>query len=87
MGERTEEGLPIVTEETFMEFLKEYNLALENNNPEVTRKIEQDNPQIYRFLKLGMEGAPDKNSRIYYECGVQIVYELLKRQESNIRRG
>ena len=45
---RTLEGLPEVSEETFMEFLRNYNIASAENDPAVTRRIQEENPQIYR---------------------------------------
>ncbi len=80
---RTLEGLPAVTEETFMEFLRKYNIA--ENDPAVTRRIEEENPQIYRILNLGMQNAPSKEARAYYECGMQICYELLRRQSDALK--
>lgn len=83
MKKRTLEGLPVVTEKTFIDFLRNYNIGSENNDPEVTCRIEKENPQIYRILKIGTQQAPNKEARIYYECGMQICYELLRKQ-SNI---
>jgi len=77
---RTEDGLPIVTEQTFMKFLGIYDISSAENDPEVTRRIEAENPQIFRILRLGMKAAPTKEARAYYECGVQIAYELLRTQ-------
>jgi len=77
---KTLDGLPIVTEETFMELLKNYDISAERNDPEVTNKIKKENPQIYRILKIGMENAPNKEAKAYYECGMQICYELLRNQ-------
>lgn len=76
----TKEDLALVTEETFMEFLRSYDLTSITNDPEITERIKSENPQIYRILKLGMQAAPSKEARTYYECGIQIVYELLKKQ-------
>ena len=76
----TTDGLAVVTEEIFEEFLRNYKLNSPNNDPEVTKRIESENPQIYRILKIGMENAPTKEARAYYECGMQIVYELLRMQ-------
>lgn len=85
MGQRTtQDGLPVVTEETFMEFLREYDIA--TNDPEVTRRIRTENPQISRILKIGMQQAPSREARAYFECGMQIVYELLRRQKSKDRQ-
>ena len=82
---RTLEGLPKVTEETFMEFLRNYNIASAENDPAVTRRIQEENPQIYRILNLGMQNAPNKEARAYYECGMQICYELLRRQNDVLK--
>ena len=82
---RTPEGLPTITEETFMEFLKNYNISSVENNPEVTHRIKHENPQIYRILKIGMENAPSREARVYYECGMQICYELLRKQSSVLK--
>ncbi len=79
----TKDGLPVVTEKTFMEFLRNYDISSAKNDPEVTRRIEQENPQIHHILRLGMQNAPTKEAQAYYECGMQIVYELLRRQSSN----
>jgi len=78
----TEEGLPVVTEETFMEFLQKYDISSGNNEPEVTERIRRENPQIARLFRLGMENAPNKAARVYYETGVQIAYELLRLQSA-----
>lgn len=72
-------ALPTVSEEGLMKFLMIYNLSSGQNDPEVTERIKTENPQIYRMLKLGMEAAPTKEARAYYECGIQICYELLRR--------
>ncbi len=77
---RTKDGLPKVTEETFREFLKKYDISSAENDPEVTHRIQEENPQIYRILNLGMQNAPSKEARAYYECGIQICYELLRKQ-------
>ena len=77
---RTSEGLPKVTEETFMELLRNYDISSPENDPAVTRRIQEENPQIYRILKLGMQNAPTTEAKAYYECGMQICYELLRRQ-------
>lgn len=82
---RTLEGLPKVTEETFMEFLRNYNIASAENDPEVTRRIQEENPQIYRILNLGIQNAPTREARAYYECGMQICYELLRRQSDVLK--
>lgn len=85
MTERTLEGLPVVTEETFIEFLRNYDITSPENDPEVTHRIEQENPQIHRILRIGMKQAPNKEARSYYECGMQICYELLRRQSDVLR--
>lgn len=82
---RTLEDLPIVTEETFMELLRNYDLASPENDPAVTLKIQKENPQIYRILNIGMKNAPSKGARSYYECGIQICYELLRRQSDILK--
>ncbi|MEK6874786.1 MAG: hypothetical protein AABX52_03500 [Nanoarchaeota archaeon] len=80
------DGLPRVTEETFMDFLRVYDLSSAQNNPEVTLVIQRENPQIYRILQLGMKAAPTREARAYYECGMQICYELLRRQTDVSKR-
>ena len=80
MIKKTADGLPVVNESTFIAFVKSYPIASPENDPEVTRRIERENPQIYRLLRSGMQNAPNKEARAYYECGVQITYELLRRQ-------
>ena len=85
MMARTPEGLPQVSEETFIEFLRSYNIASDKNEPEVTRRIQKENPQIYRILKIGMQNAPNREAKVYYECGMQICYELLRRQSSVLK--
>ena len=82
---RTLEGLPKVTEETFMEFLRNYDISSVENDPSVTRRIQKENPQIYRILSLGMQKAPSEEARAYYECGIQICYELLRRQNDVLK--
>ena len=81
----TLEGLPEVTEETFIEFLRDYDLSSVENDPSVTQRIQRENPQIYRILNLGMQIAPSKEARAYYECGIQICYELLRRQSDVLK--
>jgi len=76
----TEDGLPVVTEEIFMEFIRSYPISFAENDPGVTERIKLENPQIYRILYLGMKSAPTRESRVYFECGVQIAYEMLRRQ-------
>ena len=81
MGIRvTNDDLPIVTEETFLDFFGDYDISSAENDPEVTSRIEQQNPQIYRILSIGMGNAPNSEARVYYEMGVQVCYELLRRQ-------
>lgn len=80
MKQRTKDGLPVVVEKTFMEFIKKYPTASTNNDPEITRRIKSENPQIYHILLIGMEHAPHIAARAYYECGIQIIYELFRRQ-------
>lgn len=80
---KTKDGLAVVTEKTFMEFLMNYSIRSGNNDPAVTKRIQSENPQIYRILKSGMENAPSEKVRAYYECGIQIVYELLRKQTSS----
>ena len=81
----TLEGLPEVTEETFIEFLRDYDLSSVENDPSVTQRIQRENPRIYRILNLGMQNAPSKEARAYYECGIQICYELLRRQSDVLK--
>ena len=77
---RTIDGLPIVSEETFMKFMQEYPISSAENDPEITERIKKENPQIYRLMKIGMDNAPDNEARIYFECAFQITYELLRKQ-------
>ncbi|MBS3074628.1 hypothetical protein J4447_04225 [Candidatus Pacearchaeota archaeon] len=76
----TNDGLPVVNELTFLNFVREYPIASGNNDPEVTKRIETENPQIHRILSLGMQEAPTHEAKSYYEMGIQIAYELLRRQ-------
>ena len=82
---RTSEGLPKVTEETFMELLRNQDISSAEKDPAVTRRIQEENPQIYRILNLGMQNAPSNEARAYYECGMQICYELLRRQGETLK--
>ena len=83
----TKDGLPVVTEEILMEFLGDYCIDHpEGNDPLVTRRIKLENPQIHRLLEIGMNQAPNKAARGYYECGMQIVYELLRRQSGEYKK-
>jgi len=82
---RTLEGLPKVAEETFIEFLRNYDISSAENDPSVTRRIQEENPQIYRILNLGKQNAPSKEAKSYYECGMQICYELLRRQSDVLK--
>lgn len=77
---QTPDGLPVVDEGTLMEFLRQYNIASPDNDPELTQRIEGENPQIYRMLRLGMEGAPTHVAMLYFEAGMQIAYDLLRIQ-------
>ncbi|MBI2042794.1 hypothetical protein HYT25_00195 [Candidatus Pacearchaeota archaeon] len=77
---RTLDGLPVVTEQTLIDFSRVYAIASPNNDPLITAKIRDENPQIYRILKIGMEQAPNKEARAYYEMGMQIIYELFRGQ-------
>lgn len=86
-GRKTRDGLPVVAEETFSKFVREYPLSSPNNNPAVTRRIRAENPQIYRILKLGMQATPNFAARAYYECGIQVVYELLRVQSAEDSAG
>ena len=79
----TDEGLPIVSEKTFLSFLSDYAISAAQNDPTVTARIKQENPQIHRLLRIGMENAPSREARSYYECGVQIAYELLRRESKS----
>ena len=80
MAKKTEDGLAVVSERTFLEFLQDYDINAENNDPVITQRIRYENPQIYRILDLGMQNAPTREAQTYYECGIQIMYELLRRQ-------
>ncbi len=77
---QTEDGLPIVSEKTFMSFLSNYDISAAHNDSTVTARLQRENPQIYRLLRIGMENAPNTEAQAYYECGMQIVYELLRRE-------
>jgi len=77
---KTIDGLPIVSEETFMKFVKEYPFTSEKNDPEITERIKKENPQIYRLMEIGMNSAPNNEARVYFECAFQITYELLRKQ-------
>jgi len=77
---KTIDGLPVVSEETFMKFIQEYPIASGDNDPKVTERIEKENLQIYRLMKLGMDNAPNNEARIYFECAFQIAYELFRKQ-------
>lgn len=76
----TEDGLAVVTETTFLEFLQDYDITSPDNDPALTERIKSENPEVYRILQLGMQGAPSKEARAYYEMGMQIAYDLLRRQ-------
>ena len=84
--QQTEDGLPIISERTFMSFLGDYNISSAHNDPAVTARLQRENPQIHRILRIGMDNAPSREARAYYECGMQIVYELLRR-ESKSQKG
>lgn len=86
MANKTIDNLPIVTEKTFEEFIKKYPIASEENDPEITERIKKENPQIYRILQIGMQQAPNRAARSYYECGMQICYELLRRQSAFLKK-
>jgi len=58
MKQTTKDGLVVVTEDIFMDFLRNYDISSAKNDPELTRRIERENPQIYRILRLGMQSAP-----------------------------
>ena len=75
---KTQDGLPIVAEATFIKFVRGYDFS--HNDPAITRRIEEENPQVHRVLSIGMQQAPTPAARAYYECGVQIAYELLRMQ-------
>lgn len=80
MTERTKEGLAVVTKQTFTEFLKDYNIISPNNNCFLTERIKTENPEIYRILEMGMAEAPSCEAGEHFEMGIQIVYDLLRRQ-------
>jgi hypothetical protein len=85
--ELTSDGLPVVEESTFVKFVKtEYDISSPNGDPAVTERIERENPQIARILRLGMENAPNRAAAAYYETGIQIVYELLRKQSAKDKR-
>lgn len=85
--ELTSDGLPVVEESTFVKFVKtEYDISSKNGDPSVTARIESENPQIARILRLGMENAPTNQARAYYECGMQICYELLRKQSAKNKK-
>ena len=77
---RTPDGLPRVTEETFIKFLcnYEFDISSAKNDPRVTCRIQKENPQIHRILDIGMKNAPNREASVYYELGIQICYELLR---------
>ena len=74
-----------ITEEISMEFLRKYNIASAENDSAVSRRIQEENPQIYHILNLGMQNALNKEARVYYECRMQICYELLRRQSDVLK--
>jgi len=84
---KTLDGLPIVSEETFMDFIREYPINSEKNDPEITERIKRENPQIYRLMKIGMDNAPNEEASVYFECAFQITYELLRKQNKIDSKG
>jgi len=80
MGVRvTNDGLPIVTKDTFMELLESCDIGLDPD-PEIAQRIESENPQIHRLIRYGVQGALNEDGRKHYEQGIQLVYELLRLQ-------
>ena len=78
----TKDGLPVVTDATFLEVVTTYPIASAVGDPVVRERLETENPQIYRILKIGAKNAPDTNSRSYYIMGIEIAYELLRAQSA-----
>ena len=78
--ELTADGLPVISGETFLNVVATYPIASGGNDLETRKRIERENPQIDRIVKLGMEGAPNHEARMYFEMGCQITYELLRTQ-------
>ena len=76
----TEDGLPIVAGDIFLKVVQDYPIASGTNSDEVRKRIEKENPQIARIIKLGMEGDHSREAKVYYEMGCQITYELLREQ-------
>ncbi len=79
---KTEDGLPVVSEDAFRRFLNHYDLTSVDNDPEVRERISRENPQIARIIGIGKAQAPNHSARVYYEMGAQVVYELLRRQST-----
>ena len=81
----TQDGLPVVSEDTFLEVVTTYPIASTSNSPEVRGRIEKENSQIARIIRLGMGNTLNKEARLYFEMGCQLTYELLRIQ-SKARR-
>lgn len=79
----TKDGLPIVTEDTFLQCVREFPISSPDNDPEVAQRIRDENPQIGRIIRLGMKSAPNREAQAYYEAGCQLTYELLRRQSKS----
>ncbi len=83
--ELTADYLPVVSDKTFIKVVTTYPLNSANNDIETRKRIERENPQIDRIVRLGMEGATNHEAKKYFEMGCQITYELLRAQSiSNI---
>ena len=78
--ELTVGGLPVVSEETFLEVVTTYPLVSGTNNPETRMRIEKENPQIAEVVRIGISVAPNLAAGVYFEMGCQITYELLRAQ-------
>ena len=81
----TKDGLAVVSEETFVEVVTSYPIASAQSDPEIRAKIEAENPQIYRILKLGSMNAPTPAARSYYEMGIELAYELIRAESAKIK--
>ena len=83
MVERTKDGLSVVTEQTAMQFLKNHRDPFPHNTLSpffLMERIRTENPQIYRLILSCINAAPNDEAILYFKAGVQIAYELLRRQ-------
>ena len=88
--EKTEDGLPVVSEDTVSEFIEDqkesgsqYMHTEGKNDPELTERIWRENPHLFKILKQGMGYAPDGVATSYFERGFQLTYELLRREAAS----